>query len=175
MVKAYPQHQLRPRAEVRAGQCCLALEKWPEAVRWFTTARARPKLDKVDLPVVDHGLGVGYQMTGRHDSAIQAFQRVAGQYEGARAAECQFRIAQCRVALGDTSGAVGAYLKVSILHEDPEWVPRSLFEAASLCLKAGQKARAARVFKELVKDHPDSPWTPKARKRLAALASSRKQ
>jgi len=175
MVKAYPQHQLRPRAEVRAGECCLALEKWPEAVRWFTTARARPKLDKVDLPVVDHGLGVGYQMTGRYDSAIQAFQRVAGQYEGARAAECQFRIAQCRAAQGDTSGAVGAYLKVSILHEHPEWVPRSLFEAASLCLKAGQTARAAKVFKELVKDHPDSPWALQAKKRLAAIASSRKQ
>ena len=173
LVQEYPHHQLNGQARVRAGECCLALEKWADALRWFTVAR-QGGVEEADRPVLDHGLGVAFQMTGRPDSAVQAFQRVTDSFEGALAAECQFRIGQCLAARNDREGAVGAYLKVSILYDQPTWGSRGLFEAGVLCQDAGQTARARRLFREVVQDHPDSPWAAASRDRLAAMQDARK-
>ena len=173
MVQAYPHHQLLSRAQVKAGICCLNLEKWTEALSWFGAAR-KGHVEAVDLPRVHHGIGVASQNLGRFDSAIQAFEAVAMRYEGGLAAECQFRIGQCHAARKDPAAAVGAWLKVSILHEHPDWVPRSLLEAGKICLASGQNARAVKVFEELIRKHPDSPWIKEARRLLKTARSPRK-
>jgi len=173
LIQAYPHHQLLGRARVKAGLCCLKLEQWSEALSWFSAAR-KGKVEAVDLPRVHHGSGVACQNLGRFDSAIQAFEAVALRYEGGLAAECQFRIGQCHAARKDPAAALGAWLKVSILHEHPDWVPRSLLEAGKVCLASGQNARAQKVFEELIRKHPDSPWIKEARRLLKTARSPRK-
>jgi tetratricopeptide (TPR) repeat protein len=102
-------------------------------------------------------LGRARLLRGEHARAEENLRKVTAASDGPLAAEAQFRIGECRRAAGDLPGAAEAFLELPILYGHQEWVRQGLLQAGLVYEQLQQPEKAARVFRELVERHADSP------------------
>lgn len=75
-------------------------------------------------------LATTWQFEGKHEEAIEAFERVERTFEGTEiAARAQLEKGRARFALGDPDGALAAYLDALKRHPDPERVQAEIARA----------------------------------------------
>lgn len=109
-------------------------------------ARARAQL----------ALGESEVLRGSEPRAVRAFEQAVQLSQGALGAKAQTRIGAVKLAGGDREGAVDAYVRTSILFDDPAWVPHALLKAIALFEDLGRNAEAERFRSELIERFPDS-------------------
>ena len=91
----------------------------------------------------------------------------AGPRDAAAKGQSYNGIGDCYLAEGKTREALLAYLRVHVLYfkADDEWA-RALYGAARCFIVLKEPARAKELVTVLEKEHPNSPWTEKAKKEL---------
>ena len=109
------------------------------------------------------------------DKAIEYFRKVTQDEHGrgtATAARCQFMIAETYLLQKDYSNARKEFYRVYLTYEYDEWQARALFQAAGCELALDRKSEAARNYKDLIKEFPESELVSRAEEQLKALPVS---
>jgi TolA-binding protein len=160
-LEALPRHERAPRALVHGGEAMVRVDQPDQAIAWLeryvqeakepADGEARGEAARAHL-----WLGRALCARGRREAGIDHFVRATELSEGEIAAEAQFRVGEARRALGDHNGAVDAFMKLSILYSQGEWVRRGLLETGRCYLELEQPAKAKRFFDELGERFPDS-------------------
>ena len=156
------------RALIRLAEAYSREEQWEQSRRTFEAAvqrfRSGPWLDEAQ-----YGIGCAWQKVNDFDKAVQAYLRVAQASVSEWAAKSQLQIGRCRAAQKRHEDAVNALLAVVYTFDYPEWSVVALQEAADACVAQDQSPRAARLWRKLVDEHPDSAQAAAARKHLAGI------
>jgi len=130
---------LKLRAELYAAECLLKLGKEDEAVALLT------ELVKTEEPTIESS---ALYWLGTVD-----ISRAKKEKDAAKAAEL-FDAANKR------------FLRVVILYGNADERPECMFRAAECHEALGNPDEAAKQFRELIEEYPESPFTKEARKRL---------
>lgn len=99
---------------------------------------------------------------GRYEQAESRYEAAAQAATGDEAlglrARAYFGLGETAEAAGQAEKAARNFRAVSILFDDPEWTPHSLYRAGMLFEKIGKKAEAAAALQELQERYPDSSF-----------------
>ncbi len=170
MLERAPEHERAQRARLYLGECQVRGDEAAAAIGWLTQFLQRG----AEAPAVERAraslwLGRAHQTRAEHSAAIAALQAVTELSQGELAAEAQFRIGEVRSEQGDQAGAVDAFIKLAILYEHPEWVPRALLEAGQACEALERPAKAQKLFRELLSRFPKSPQAAVAKRHIRGI------
>ena len=171
---AAPTHDRSQTARLHYGHCALSLKDADSAATVLVEylgrhddATARKK--DVDLARARLWLGKARQLRKEYVKAETSFKLATQHSDGAIAAEAQFRIGECRRDRGELDEAVGAFVKLTVLYAQDEWVPRGLFETARCYEGLKEPKKAEKFYQELVQRYAGSKLAELAKKRLRRL------
>lgn len=167
-LQQYGEHESRPQAMFRLGQCARELGD-PEACLEVLTRLAREQPEFEQRLQVDLWRGESLLRLGRIKDARRLFQQVADQDRGELAARAHLGLGHCLRDEDRLDQALGEYLKVVLLFESPTEVAEALLAAGNCLEQSGDVTRAAAQYRELLRRFPDTALASSARQLLEQL------
>lgn len=160
---------LAPWIYLRAAQCNVQEEHWTEAL--LLAESAKEEFTSFDVAYeYDFIRGRAYAAQGKFDYAVDAFRRVIESKTGGdteTAAIAQWRIGEVYFHQENYPDAIQAYYRVDSLFAYPKWRAAALMQAGKCQEHLGNWKHAARLYKQLIADFPDSEFRVAAEDRLA--------
>lgn len=171
LARAMPQFEAldtdwAPKAVLYYARASLATKDYATAARMFNSFMAWYP-DSPDTSDAAIGLVEIDMHQGKHESALEKFTAMAGQYDSQvkpdaagfrQAALVYLGIGQCYEKLDKKDKALHAYLTVIALYPEKACVDDALFGAGRMCVALGRLDKADELFAELVDDHPESEF-----------------
>jgi TolA-binding protein len=169
-----PNHERAQVARLHQGQCQIKIGK-PRAASMvlqdYLRRAAAQKAPSSDLARANLWLGKARQSQKDYRRAELAFGRVTDLTDSELSAEAQYRIGECRIRRGQLSGAVDAFVKLSILYQHAEWVQRGLSSAGDCYVQLEMPKKAAKLYQELVNRFPKCALAKVAQTKLKNIRS----
>ncbi len=159
---------LSDRAMFRLGQALAACKQYEPARQAFEMLIQRYAASPW-VPDAYYEMGLSLQALKRHDDAVKAYAEVIQRTVMETAAMAQFQIGVCRVEQQRYADAAGQFMLVPLTYDYPERSAAALCEAGKANEAAKQTAEAARLYRQVVRDHPKTPWAKMAADRLVAI------
>ena len=159
---------LSDRVMLRLGQALAAGGQHEPARQAFETLIQRYPASPW-VPYAFYEMGRSLQVQKRHDDAAKAYAEVIQRTVAEIAAMAQFQIGACRAEQQRYADAAGQFLLVPMTYDYPERSAAALYEAARANEAMKQPAEAARLYREVLRDHPRTSWAKLAADRLAAI------
>ncbi|MCA8971356.1 MAG: tetratricopeptide repeat protein, partial [Planctomycetes bacterium] len=160
-----------PMAKLHLGHVDLEDGRAAAAVRsleeWILGSKDAPAGDRARAAL---WLGRARALRKDWDAAVASFEAATKLSDGPLGAEAQYRIGEARRDAGDLDGAIDAWLKLSILYGQPEWVQKGLLASAEGYLAQDQKAKAKKLLGELIERFAKSESAKAARNLLQKLS-----
>ena len=169
LLERSPDHDRAQVARLHLGECAARTKDAAAAIAVLDELLRRGIEGKAENARALLWLGKAHLARHEYGPAEAAFAKVPKLSTGPLAAEAQFRIGESRVARGKPDDAVGAFLKLSLLYADKQWVSRGLLETGRCYAAMGQPAKAKKFFAELLDKHANSSFASEARAELARL------
>jgi TolA-binding protein len=170
-VRADGSDELRTKALFRLGLALGELGRWSECEgRLAELARAAPQFPNLAEAELWRGRALAEQRKTR--PARAAFERTLALDQGELAAAARLGLGKLAEAEGQMDAALSEYLKVALLYAHEESVSEALFAAGRVLEAQGQADKAGARYRELVEQHPDSPFAARAQERLRDLKVS---
>lgn len=160
---------LAPWIYLRTAQCNGQAEDWSAALMFAESAKDQFPDFEVSYEY-DFVRGRALAAKGKLDDAITAFQRVVDSDKGRgteTAAIAQWRIGEAYFHQKDYANAIKAYYRVDTLFAYPQWRAAALMQAGKCQEHLGNWNHAAKLYKQLILDLPDSEFRAAAEERLA--------
>jgi TolA-binding protein len=164
-----PEHERGQLARLHGGRCQVLAGEPGEAAALLEEYLQRDRGAKTERAEAQLWLGRARAARGEHDRAEVAYLETTNLSDGELAAEAQYRIGEVRQSKGDLTGAADAFVKLSILYGQEEWIRRGLLAAGLCYVKLEQPGKAAKFFHELAERFPDAPESEQARTHLSKL------
>ncbi len=169
VVASDPSDAILEPALLRLGDSRAAAQDWPASEAAFS--RHRQRFPKSDLWFqARFGEARAMEQSGRTEAALAAYGDVVAKHQGPTAARAQFQIGECLFALHRLNDAVREYMKVDLLHAEPEWSAAALYEAGQCLVELDRREDAAKRFDEVIERFGSTRWAELARDRRAQLA-----
>ena len=159
---------INDRALLRLGQACLELKQWDAARQAFQQIVQRHGTSAW-LEEAYYGIGRAWQEQKRYDDAVKAYGEVTRRTVAEAAARAQFQIGACRMAQQRYEEAAEALLVVPLTYGYPEWSAAARCEAARAHRALKKTVEAARLYRQVLREHPTSRWARVAREQLARM------
>jgi TolA-binding protein len=159
---------LSDRAMLRLGQALAAGGQHEPARQAFETLIQRYPASPW-VPYAFYEMGRSLQAQKRHDDAVKAYAEVIQRTVAEIAAMAQFQIGACRAEQLRYADAAGQFLLVPMTYDYPERSAAALYEAARASEAMKQPAEAARLYREVLRDHPRTSWAKLSADRLVAI------
>ncbi|RMH01692.1 MAG: hypothetical protein D6702_10700 [Planctomycetota bacterium] len=166
-----PQHEAMDRCLFRLGLALCQVESWQEAADVLAEL-ARRYPDFANGVEGELWRGRALAALDQDRAARQAFERVLARDRGVLAARARLGLGKLALASEDLEGALSEFLKVAVLYAHDDEVAEGLWYAG-LCLeRLGDADRAAEQYREILRNHSDTPFAARAGDRLRELESS---
>jgi len=156
------------RALLRLGQAHAELKQW-DASRQAFAALLQANRNSPWRAEAMYGMAWALHVQKRYDEAVKAYAGVTRETVGEPAARAQYQIGRCRIAQQKYDEAIEALLVVPLTYGYPEWSAAARCEAARACTLMKETARAARLYRQVVREHPGSQWAQVAREGLHGI------
>lgn len=167
-----PRHAVAPKVLFRLGLCYGRRERWRECSEALE-ALARGWKDFPNLAEAELWRGRSAAAQDDPRGARAAFERVLALDKGLLAAQAHLEIGRVLHTAGDRDGALSEFLKVSVLYAGDEEVAEALVLAGQVLEEQDQQEQARAQYREALEKHPKARYSAEARRRLAALGSTR--
>ena len=162
-------HSLAPWIYLRTSQCSCHAEDWSNAL--ILAESAKDQFSDFEVAYeFDFIRGRALAAKAKLDDAITAFQRVVDSKNGRgteTAAIAQWRIGEAYFHQKDYASAIKAYYRVDSLFAYPKWQAAALMQAGKCQEHLGNWKHAAKLYKQLITDLPNSELRAAAEERLA--------
>lgn len=158
-------------AKLRIAQCYGYQDKWEKAAEISTKAiREYPRFQKK----YEHYVVIGryYASIAEFEKARESYNRVVNSYSGKKtksAAMAQWLIGETYFHQQNYADAIEAYYKVDSLYDYPNWRAAALLQAGKCHEKLEQWAHAARLYRQVVDEHPATEYAKRAAERLEVI------
>jgi TolA-binding protein len=119
----------------------------------------------------DYLLGRCLMAQARFNEARQAFDRVLRSADGGQsetAAMAQWMIGETHFHQKSYGEAIKAYYRVERLFAYPRWQAAALLQSGKCRELRGEFPEAVKLYAQLLKDYPDTPFSEEASQRLRA-------
>ena len=116
-----------------------------------------------------YGMGRAWQSLKQFDNAVNAYVQVTRRTVSEVAAQAQLQMGICRLEQQRFAEALPALLAVPYSYDYPECSAAAWCEAGRAAIGLKQNDEAARCWRRVIQDHPNSPWAKIARERLAEI------
>jgi TolA-binding protein len=169
---------LTDRALLRLGHALAQLKQWDQSRQAHEQVAGRFSTGPW---VHEARFGIAFAIQGKaatannkqeYDNAINYYTQVTAATAAEVAARAQYQIGLCRLAQERYAEAATAFLVVPYTYDYPEWTAAALCEAARALVedkKEKKIAKAEKLLRRVIRDHPKSAWAKVARKRLDGL------
>lgn len=161
----------RMRAALLLGESLVQVGRAADALGWlnaFLSESGDPGDDAVRRTERARAFlaqGRAHVERGAKKPAEISFLETVALSQGALGAEAQYRLGDLRRDNDDLAGAIDAFVRLSILYEDPVWLAKGLKGAADGYRALGRTGEAERFTKELIERCPDSDEAKAAKRR----------
>jgi len=113
-----------------------------------------------------YGIGWAWQNQKQYDQAANVYNPVIASTAAEVAARAQLNIGMCRLEQKRYVESANAFLIVSTTYDYPELTAAALTEAARAYAAMKEHAKAERLLRRVLQDHPKSRWAEVAQQRL---------
>ncbi|MEM7456272.1 MAG: tetratricopeptide repeat protein [Planctomycetota bacterium] len=166
--KQYLAEDLEPWIHLRAAQCEIRQRMWNEALASAMFAAAKfPEFEAFyEFEFVE---GRAFAGLGKFDQARERFSRVMQSRTGSSsetAAMAAWHIGETYFHQENYADAVRAYQKVDALFDYPQWRAAALIQAGKCQEHLSNWTNAARLYRQLIDNFPQSPFRDEAESRL---------
>jgi cellulose synthase operon protein C len=165
-----------PRLWVLQAEAYLRQKKYAEVEQTATEMRSRFAASPL-LHQMEEIVGRSLKQQGQLTEARAAFERVlndSNAYGTETAAKAQFLLGETYFLQEKWQDAFLAYQKVYASYDFPVWKAASLLQAGQCDEQLEQWPDAAKTYRKLITEFPESEHVPEARKRLEAAAARSK-
>jgi TolA-binding protein len=164
---------LTDRALLRLGHAYEKMKQWDQSRQAHEQVVGRfPQSPWVNEAC--YGIGWAWQNQKQYDQAVNMYNQVIAATAAEVAARAQLNIGLCRLEQKKYVEAANAFLIVSTTYDYPELTAAALTEAARAYAALKEHAKAERLLRRVLKDHPKSHWSEVAQERLREV-TDRKQ
>jgi TolA-binding protein len=163
---------LTDRALLRLGHAYEKLKQWDQSRQAHEQVAGRfPQSPWVNE--ARYGIGWAWQNQKQYDQAVNMYNQVIAATAAEVAARAQLNIGLCRLEQKQYVESANAFLIVSTTYDYPELSAASLTEAARAYAELKEHAKAERLLRRVLKDHPKSPWAEVAQERLKEVTDQK--
>jgi TolA-binding protein len=156
---------LTDRALLRLGHAYEKMKQWDQSRQAHEQLVSRyPQSPWVND--ARYGIGWAWQNQKQYDQAVNTYNQVITSTAAEVAARAQLNIGLCRLEQKKYIESANAFLIVSTTYDYPELTAASLTEAARAYAGLKEHAKAERLLRRVLKDHPKSHWAEVAQERL---------
>jgi TolA-binding protein len=120
-----------------------------------------------------YGIGWAWQNQKQFDQAVNMYNQVIAATAAEVAARAQLNIGLCRLEQKRFTEAANEFLIVSTTYDYPELTAAALTEAARAYAAMKEHAKAERLLRRVLKDHPKSHWAEVAQQRLKEVTDQK--
>ncbi|QDU85959.1 tol-pal system protein YbgF [Planctomycetes bacterium Pla163] len=164
----FAQHELATKARFRLGLAQSRAGLHADAARTLADlVRTAPDFDARAEAELWRGRSLAALGDGR--AARAAFAAVLERDKGLLSARARLELGALSLAANDLDDALSQFLKVAVLYEACDEVADALVRAGGVLERQGETSAALAQYREVVKDHADSPFASAAKGRIAAL------
>ena len=157
--------ELAERALLRLGQAHAEAGQWDESRQAFGTLLQQNRNSPWRGEAL-YGIAWAAHSQKRYDEAVKAYAEVTRETVGESAARAQYQIGRCLIEQKKYPEAVKELLVVPLTYGYPQWSAAARVEAAKACELMKESAQAARLYRQVLREHPGSQWARLARKQL---------
>ncbi len=168
LLQEHPRHDVVPKTRFRLGLSLAQAGRCDEA-EGVLARLAQQSPDFPNLAEAELWRGRCLADQQRTRAAQSAYERVLQLDQGVLAARARLGLGHMRLGAGETEDALAEFLKVALLFAHDEEVAEALFMAGQCLEQMGQADPARERYREVLDEHPQSSWTPRARQRLSAM------
>jgi TolA-binding protein len=163
---------LTDRALLRLGHAYEIVKQWDKSRQAHEQLVSRfPQSPWVNE--ARYGIGWAWQNQKQYDQAVNVFNQVTTSTAAEVAARAQLNIGLCRLEQKQFIESANAFLIVSTTYDYPELTAAALTEAARAYAGLKERAKAERLLRRVLKDHPKSHWAEVAQQRLKEVADQK--
>jgi len=156
---------LTDRALLRLGHAYEKMKQWDQSRQAHEQSLSRfPQSTWVND--ARYGIGWAWQNQKQYDQAVNIYNQMIASTAAEVAARAQLNIGLCRLEQKKYIESANAFLIVSTTYDYPELTAASLTEAARAYAGLKEHAKAERLLRRVLKDHPKSHWAEVAQERL---------
>jgi TolA-binding protein len=163
---------LTDRALLRLGHAYEKMKQWDKSRQAHEQVVGRfpqsPWLNETR-----YGIGWAWQNQKQYDQAVNMYNQVIAATAAEVAARAQLNIGLCRLEQKQYVESANAFLIVSTTYDYPELTAAALTEAARAYTALKEHAKAERLLRRVLKDHPKSRWAEVAQERLKEVADQK--
>ncbi len=164
--------ELLPWIELRLAQCLVQLGQWPQALTIVNSGlMVFPEFGS--LAEFHFIRGRAFCQQGLLDEARMAFEVVAlanSNRDNVTAAMAQWRIGETFFHQEQFENAIKAYEKVAVNYSCPRWRAAAMIQAGKCQEQLGNWQQSAKLYGQLVLEHPESEFAEAAKARLAVAS-----
>lgn len=160
---------------LRAAQSAGKISQWKRASRW-----ASEGLEKYPLFANKHEFDFirarALEDSGLLSDARELYQAIVDSTEAGHtetAAMAQWRIGETYFHQEDYSQAIRSYYRVDTAYDYEKWRSAALLQAGKCQEHLDNVQQAERLYKRLIEQFPNSPFTSEAKERLSKLSGMR--
>jgi len=154
------------RALLRLGHAYARARQWPQSRQALEVLVQRFRGRSPWIADGFYGIGRAWRQAKRYDNAVRAYQEVTRRTSAEVAAKAQVGIGACRLEQKRYDEATRALLVVPLTYGYAELSAKALCEAGRANVAAKRPVEAAKLFRQVIENHPKSRWAETARKRL---------
>ncbi len=156
---------LTDRALLRLGHAYEKLKQWDQSRQAHEQLIGRfpqsPWMNEAR-----YGIGWAWQNQKQYDQAVNVYNQVIASTAAEVAARSQLNVGMCRLEQKRYLESANAFLIVSTTYDYPELTAAALTEAARAYAAMKEHAKAERLLRRVLQDHPKSRWAEVAQQRL---------
>lgn len=153
---------------LHSAQAAAKLKQWDKSLGLLEQA-AEQFADSSYLPDIRFEQGWAKQNLGSLNAAQRLYEEVTATTDREIAAHARFLIGQMYFEQKQYDEAVKHFVKAAYGYSYPQWQSRAHYEAGRAYEALGQRDDAAKSYREVIDQFPDSGEARPARQRLAAL------
>ena len=169
--------ELNALAMLHAGQAAASADDWAGSAE-FLKLVLRKFPDSTSLPEAKYELAWALQNSGQKEKAEQLYADVADGSDSVVAARAQFMQGELQFLRKDFDAAIRTFFKVAYGYGHPQspkryhqWQANAMFEAARCCESTRRLDSARKLYRDLIKFHPEHQKAKDAKRKLEAIAN----